>query len=620
MRTVRRTVALSCSCLVAIAVGISAAGCGGSHARKEQTANANGPVAVPSSPRSTAGGTLRIGMPTDPGLDPATNDYLYEPFWAYLTRTLMTYPLKPTAAGGGKVVPDLAEGEPKVSDDYKVWTFKLKKGIKYAPPFESRDVTANDIKAAIERIADPKVASAFTPYFAPIEGFSEAQKTHGQKGLQGIVIPDPYTITFKLTKPTPTFDESLALPAAAPAPAEAFRGHEKDYGRFLVASGPYMVAGADRINFTQPTDKQHPASGYVPNQSLKLVRNPMWSRETDAVRGANPDEIGFEYGGTAQTLSDKVSAGDLDVLLATPAPPQVVQRYRTNPELHNQLHVNPKLSVGVLPLNLAQPPFDDVHVRKAANLILNRAGLLRVQGGTATGTPASHFFVPTLVAGGTAGITPYLSANDAQALQRARAEMKQSKYDPGKTGRCTDPVCNDVEFVPGDDSDPGNQIVQDSLAEIGLHLKLRSYSADTAYAKCSDPKERIAICSGYSFGANAPDPSEIAPYILTSGLGPSGCCDIALLGATRAQLNSWGYPATVAPPPSLDSDIQKCAVLAGTDRQNCYVALDRKVSEEVVPFVFTVFPNQVEIVSSRVRNYTFDQFGYISLNYAAVSP
>src|SRR5690349_14850638 len=49
-----------------------------------------------------------------------------------------------------KMVPDLAEGEPQVSEDGKTVTIKIKQGVKYSPPY-NEEVKAADVKYAIER-------------------------------------------------------------------------------------------------------------------------------------------------------------------------------------------------------------------------------------------------------------------------------------------------------------------------------------------------------------------------------------------------------------------------------------------------------------------------------------
>ena len=97
------------------------------------------------------------------------------------------------------------------------------------------------------------------------------------------------------------------MPATARSPARqrgirGRDGHDKDYGRFLVASGPYMFKGSEALDFSVPAKEQEPVAGYVPGRSIELVRNPSWSADTDELRLAYPDEIVTEIGGDNDDL------------------------------------------------------------------------------------------------------------------------------------------------------------------------------------------------------------------------------------------------------------------------------------------------------------------------------
>ena len=79
--------------------------------------------------QAAKGGVLRLGSTADPGLDPQKDNYQLELFWCCLTRTLLTYNLRPVDEGGTKLVPDLATDLPEISDDGLTYTLKLRKGV-----------------------------------------------------------------------------------------------------------------------------------------------------------------------------------------------------------------------------------------------------------------------------------------------------------------------------------------------------------------------------------------------------------------------------------------------------------------------------------------------------------
>ena len=76
-----------------------------------------------------------------------------------MLRTLYSYNGKPTEDGGGEPRPDLAVGPAVVSADGLTWTFRLKRGLHYAPPFEETPITAPDVVRALERDARIKAGS-----------------------------------------------------------------------------------------------------------------------------------------------------------------------------------------------------------------------------------------------------------------------------------------------------------------------------------------------------------------------------------------------------------------------------------------------------------------------------
>ena len=67
-----------------------------------------------------------------------------------------------------------------------------------------------------------------------------------------------------------------------------------------------------------------------------------------------------------------VESGMVDVL-AEPAPADVVDRYLADPQLRDRVFTESTPRVHYLAMNLAAPPFDDVHVRRAVNWVLDRA-------------------------------------------------------------------------------------------------------------------------------------------------------------------------------------------------------------------------------------------------------
>ena len=75
--------------------------------------------------------------------------------------------------------------------------------------------------------------------------------------------------------------------------------------------------------------------------------------------------------------------GIIDETLAGETGKQI-KEYSENEDLQDNLKLYPDDSIFYLAMNLTQPPFDDVHVRKAMNLVMDKTGLIRAWGGPAS--------------------------------------------------------------------------------------------------------------------------------------------------------------------------------------------------------------------------------------------
>src|SRR5919106_413056 len=242
----------------------------------------------------------------------------WELFRCCLLRTLLAYPGRPTGDGGARLSPDLAESLPEVSTDGLTWTFRLRRGLRYGPPFTDTEILAPDIVRALERAASRWEAGGYL--YEPIEGFTDV--TDGKaESISGLETPDDHTLVIHLTHVSGDIGQLMALPASAPIPPVpngvefgAADGHE-DYGPFLVSSGPYMFDGAADLEFTSSPEEQTPARGYQPDGPLTLVRNPSWRPGSDRLRPAYPDRIEARFVESIKAAAEGVARGEADVVL-----------------------------------------------------------------------------------------------------------------------------------------------------------------------------------------------------------------------------------------------------------------------------------------------------------------
>ena len=619
---------LSVLALVA-ALGLVAAACGGDEGGGTGTSGATS--ASGATGELQPGGTVEMGMLGDvsAAFDPQKEYYSVTWSWyrCCLLRTLLSYTGKTTAEGGAALQPDIASALPEISSDGLTYTFTLKSGVNYGDPFTDVSVTSADIVRALERESDPNASvNGYNFYYNVIDGFADfgAGKADSIKGLE---TPDDSTLVVTLSEPAGYLPYLFAMAATAPippngdAPLGAAEGHTKDYGRFLVATGPYQFAGAENLDFSVPADEQTPVAGYEPGKSIQLVRNPGYDASTDGLRPAYPDGFNISIGGDNNDLYNKVQAGELDGVVDGIVPPQVLRSYSTDPTLQPSLHINPSDAVRYLSFNLAVPPFDDVHVRKAVNLALDKAGMRTFRGGESVGEIAGHIMVNSLEDNLLADYDPYATPNSAGDVTAAQAEMAQSKYDGNGDGTCDAPECSNILAVT-DEADPYPDqaaLIQQNMEPLGLTFDVKSFERTTMYTKCNEPEAHVAICLAPAWGKDFPDGYTFAdPLFGSAAIFPS-CCNYQLVGASADLLQKAGY--TITDVPSVDDQIKTANQQTGDARFQGWADLDTTLMEQVVPWAPYLFDNNVDVYSQRIVNYSFDQFsGLAAWDQLAIDP
>lgn len=570
------------------------------------------------------GGTLRVESDSDTTatMDPQ-KEYYQLPWALYrccLLRTLVSYNGMDLAHDGNTLFPDLASALPEVSADGLVWTFKMKQGLHYAPPLQDVEITSADIARALMREATPDVAAGYGFYFTDIEGWSDFSSGKADT-ISGLVTPDKYTLEIHLAQPAGDLPYRMALAATAPippnpsdpsAPLGVAEGHNDDYGRFLVASGPYMYEGSEGVDFSVPVKDQKPAPGYQVSKDIMMVRNPSWNQ--DDLRPAYVDAIDFVIspGAEAAILDKKVQNNEIDTVFSNGVTPDILRTFQTTPELQNRISINAGPSNYYVSMNLATPPFDDINVRKAVNFAIDKAGYQRLNGGPEATGPAAGHFVPdsdenNLLVDYNPYATPNnLGADDPAGLQLAKDAMALSKYDTNQDGICEAPECKNVLAigVVGDVSEAVDQLFTNNLAKIGIELNFKEFENATAYNKIFDPKNHIPLSDFAGWIHDYPDgytwwyPIMYGPNILSQYN-----TNYSMVGATVEQLKKYGYSITNVP--SMDAEIEKCFPLTGQERLQCWVDADKYFMENIVGVVPLVFSNVVNIISDRVTNYTW---------------
>jgi peptide/nickel transport system substrate-binding protein len=598
---------------VVTVLGIVAAACGGDDTGDQ-------PTDTPSDAMELAGGTLTMAMLADvtAAFDPQKEYYsvTWEYYRCCLLRNLMSYEGVPTDEGGAEIHPDLAAGEPEQSSDGLTWTYTIKPGINYAPPKDDVEITAPDFIRALERTANPDAnVGGYSFYYSVIEGFDDFAAGDADE-ISGLTAVDDHTLEITTTSPVGDMSYRLAMGTASPIPPDdegermgVAEGHDRNYGRFLVASGPYMFEGSETMDFSADPKDQTEAPGYVPGRQIVLVRNPSYDPATDGLRDAYPDRIEVRIGGDNDDLYNQVAAGTLDFVVDGVVPAEKIREYQTDPELQDRINIYASDAIRYVSFNLAVPPFDDVHVRKAVSWAFDKQGFRQLRGGESVGEIAGHIMVNTLQNNLLADYDPYQTTNASGDPEKAKEEMALSKYDSDGDGVCDDPVCQDILTITDREDPYPDQmaLLKQFLEPLGMTLDDKQLERGTMYNQCNDANSHHALCAGPGWGKDYADGVTFGEPLFTSAGLWESCCNYSLLGASPEQLTEWGYDVTEVP--SIDDKEDECAALEpGDERFQCWAELDQQLMEEVVPMVPYLFDNSVDILSENIVNYSFDQF------------
>jgi ABC-type transport system substrate-binding protein len=210
-------------------------------------------VTATQAPAADPSKVYRVAFPVaETSFDPARVSDLYSnAINEAIFERLLTYDY---LARPAKLVPMVAEAMPVVSENGKVYTFKLRKGIHYTPDpafkGKKRELVANDFAYIIKRHADPKNRS---PWLFMVEGkidgldalIEQAKKTGKfdyDAKLRGLETPDPYTLVIRLTAPDYLFNYTVAHPPYGGMAREVVEHYgQEEVGAHPVGTGAYVL-------------------------------------------------------------------------------------------------------------------------------------------------------------------------------------------------------------------------------------------------------------------------------------------------------------------------------------------------------------------------------------------
>ncbi|MDH4441689.1 MAG: ABC transporter substrate-binding protein [Rhizobium sp.] len=410
--------------------------------------------------------------------------------------------------GTANLVPSLAESF-VVSPDGLTYTFKLRPGVTFS---NGRAVVASDVKYSIERAVNPKTQGPGAGFFGAISGF-DAVSGGTSETLSGIETPDDQTVIFKLSRPDATFLHVLAINFASVVPKEAVEAANGDFGKSPVGSGTFIL------------------KDWTIGQKLVFDRNPdYFNKDLPFI-----DKITVEVGQEPLVALLRLQKGEVDIA-GDGIPPAKFLEIKNSPEGAQMIVDGEQLQTGYLTLNTKIKPLDDVKVRQAINMAVNKERITRILNGRAT---QANQPLPPLMPGYDKTFTGY-----AFDVEKAKALLAEAGYPDG---------FETVLFSTNTDPQPRiAQAIQQDLAAIGVKAEVRALAQGNVIAAGGTEGEAPMIWSGgMAWIADFPDPSNFYGPILGCGGAVQGgwnwswYCNEAL-DKRAIEADSMSDPAKVA--------------------------------------------------------------------------
>ncbi|QRM46475.1 ABC transporter substrate-binding protein [Rhizobium sp. BG4] len=435
------------------------------------------PLSVMAQDAPKQGGDIIVTYKDDIAtLDPAIGyDWVNWSMIKSLYSRLMDY-----EPGTPKLVPSLAESF-TVSDDGLTYTFKLRKGVKFS---NGREVVASDVKYSIERAVNPKTQGPGAGFFGAIKGFEDV--TGGKsETLAGIETPDAGTVVFTLSRPDATFLHVLAINFASVVPKEAVEAAGGDFGKKPVGSGTFIL------------------KDWTIGQKLVFERN----KDYFVKDVPHVDSFTVEVGQEPLVALLRLQKGEVDIA-GDGIPPAKFLEIKNSADGPKMIVDGEQLHTGYITLNTKVKPFDNVKVRQAVNMAINKDRVTRILNGRAT--PANQP-LPPLMPGYDKSFTGY-----TYDVAKAKALLAEAGFADG---------FETTLYSTNTDPQPRiAQAIQQDLAAVGIKAEVRALAqANVISAGGTEGEAPMIWSGGMAWIADFPDPSNFyGPILGCSGAVAGG--------------------------------------------------------------------------------------------------
>lgn len=364
--------------------------------------------------------------------------------------------------GNSKIVPSLAESW-DISDDGLEYTFHLRQGVKF---HNGNDFTAEDVAYTFHRMLTVE-GGVNTEFIDQIKGADELLAGETDT-LEGVEVVDDYTIKVTLKEPFAGFLASISSPGVSIYDSEATEAAGDQFGM-----DPAVTVGTGPFEF----------SSWSFNNQLVLTRNEDYWKGASGLPG-----VVIKIIPDTETQSMMFESGELDILDLDYAADSVDRFTETYPD---QIVQGPRVGIVYFTMNFNKEPFQDVRVRKAVQMSIDRQAILdALYGGR--GQVEQGIFPHGLI-----GFNP-----DQEEIkydpEAAKALLAEAGYADGFDMEIA------ADSSASDTMTMALEIVSDQLAEVGIRAEIKNYDEST-WLETRKSGELASFMSTWSADYNDPD-------------------------------------------------------------------------------------------------------------------
>lgn len=464
--------------------------------------------------------------------------------------------------GTTEVGPGLAESW-TVSKDRKTYTFKLRKNVQFhSNDFfkPTRNFNASDVVYTFKTQLDPK-----QPLSIPGASYDYFKAMELDALIADIKKVDDNTVVFELKRPEAPFLADLAMDFASVL--------SEEYAQALVKSGKGLKTLETAPIGTGP----FVFKSYQKDSTIKYTANANYWKGKPKI-----ENLIFVIVADATVRTQKMKSGECHVM-AEPQP-QDIEALSKNPAI--KVMSSAGLNVSYIAFNTEKKPFNDLKVREAVSLALNKKSYLDVIY-KSSGQAAKNPIPPTMWSYNNK------TADQAYDVEKAKKLLKEAGYANGfETELWTMPVSR--PYLPN--GKKLGELVQADLAKVGVKVKLVTFDWPT-YLEKSKKGDHQMIQFGWT-GDNG-DPDNFMNVLL-------GCTAVKA-GSNYARWCDKEF----------DTLLQQAKEESAVAKRTALYLKAQEIFAKQKPWYPVAHSKQNKVMSSKVQGYKIDPFGHE--NFEAVS-